>query len=53
MALWIFGFLPTFWIFNDHLVHVVFIWYIFPVLVSCTKKNLATPAESKSRVSRD
>jgi hypothetical protein len=24
------------------LVHFVFIWYIFPVLVSCTKKNLAT-----------
>jgi hypothetical protein len=23
-------------------VHFVFIWYIFPVLVSCTKKNLAT-----------
>jgi hypothetical protein len=24
------------------LVHFVFIWYIFPVLVSCTWKNLAT-----------
>jgi hypothetical protein len=24
------------------LVHFVFIWYIFPVLVSCTSKNLAT-----------
>jgi hypothetical protein len=30
------------WIFKDHLVHFVFIWYIFPVLVSCTKKNVAT-----------
>jgi hypothetical protein len=29
-------------IFYDHLVHFVFIWYIFPVLVSCTSKNLAT-----------
>jgi hypothetical protein len=29
-------------IFYDHLVNFVFIWYIFPVLVSCTKKNLAT-----------
>jgi hypothetical protein len=28
--------------FYDHLVHFVFIWYIFPALVSCTKKNLAT-----------
>jgi hypothetical protein len=33
---------PTFGIFYDHMVHFVFIWYIFPVLVSCTKKNLAT-----------
>jgi hypothetical protein len=32
----------TFGIFFDHLVHFVFIWYIFPVLASCTKKNLAT-----------
>jgi hypothetical protein len=29
-------------IFYDHLVHFVFIWYIFPFLVSSTKKNLAT-----------
>jgi hypothetical protein len=36
--LWIFG------IFYDHSVHFVFIWYLFPVLVSCTKKNLATLA---------
>jgi hypothetical protein len=34
--LWIFG------IFCDHLLDIVLIWYIFPVLVSCTKKNLAT-----------
>jgi hypothetical protein len=34
--LWIFG------IFYDHSLHFVFIWYIFPVLVSRTKKNLAT-----------
>jgi hypothetical protein len=25
-----------------HLVYFVIIWYIFPVLVYCTKKNLAT-----------
>jgi hypothetical protein len=32
----------TFGIFYDHLVHYVFIWYSFPVLVSCAMKNLAT-----------
>jgi hypothetical protein len=32
----------TFGIFYNHMVHFVFIWYIFPVLVSCTKKNLAS-----------
>jgi hypothetical protein len=32
----------------DHLVHFVFIWYIFPVLVSCKKKNLATLDRSSS-----
>jgi hypothetical protein len=26
----------------DHLEHFVFIWYLFLVSVSCTKKNLAT-----------
>jgi hypothetical protein len=36
LRLWRFG------IFYDHLVHFVFIWCIFPVLVSSTKKNLAT-----------
>jgi hypothetical protein len=39
IAIW--SILRTFGIFHDHLVHFVFIWYIFPVLVSCTKKNLA------------
>jgi hypothetical protein len=28
------------------LVHFVVIWYIFHVLVCCTKKNLATLVES-------
>jgi hypothetical protein len=28
--------------FNGHLVQFVVIWYIFPILVCCTKKNLAT-----------
>jgi hypothetical protein len=28
--------------FYGHFVHFVVIWYIFPVLVSCTEKNLAT-----------
>jgi uncharacterized membrane protein (DUF485 family) len=37
-------------IFYGHLVHFVLIWYIFPVLVSWTKKNLATPSAS-ARVS--
>jgi hypothetical protein len=31
-------------IFYSHLVYFVVIGYIFPVLVSCTKKNLATLA---------
>jgi hypothetical protein len=29
-------------IFYGHLVYFVVIWYIFPVLVFCTKINLAT-----------
>jgi hypothetical protein len=37
MAIW--NILRTFGIFYDHFVHFVFIWYIFPVLVSCTKKK--------------
>jgi hypothetical protein len=43
MAIW--NILQTFGIFYDHLVHFVFIWYIFPVWVSCTKKNLANLPE--------
>jgi hypothetical protein len=34
--------LRLFGIFCVHLVHFVFVWYIFPVWASCTKKNLAT-----------
>jgi hypothetical protein len=34
--------LRTFGKLYDHLVNFVLIWYIFPVLVSRTKKNLAT-----------
>jgi hypothetical protein len=30
------------WDIFGHLVHFVHIWYIFPGLVSCTKKNLET-----------
>jgi hypothetical protein len=40
------------WIFGDHSVHFVFIWYIFPVLVSCTEKNLATLAGRALSVAR-
>jgi hypothetical protein len=36
MAVW--NILPTFGIFYDRLVHFVFIWYIFPVLVSVPTK---------------
>jgi hypothetical protein len=39
MATW--NILWRFRVFYDHLLHFVFIWYIFPVLLSCTKKNLA------------
>jgi hypothetical protein len=45
MAIW--NLSQPFGKFNDHLVHFVLIWYIFPVLVSCTKKNLATLAPTK------
>jgi hypothetical protein len=34
--------LRSFVIFYGLLVKFMVIWYIFPVLVSCTKKNLAT-----------
>jgi hypothetical protein len=30
------------YIYNRHSGYCMVIWYIFPVLVSCTKKNLAT-----------
>jgi hypothetical protein len=35
-------YLGIFGIFYDPLVQFVFVWYIFPVLVSFTNKNLAT-----------
>jgi hypothetical protein len=41
-AIW--NILQTFGIFYGHLLHFVFIWSFFPVLVSCTKNNLATLA---------
>jgi hypothetical protein len=28
--------------FNGHLVYFMVIWYIFPILVCCAEKNLAT-----------
>jgi uncharacterized metal-binding protein len=37
----LFIFLPNV-IFYGHLVHFVVNWYIFPVSVCCTEKNLAT-----------
>jgi hypothetical protein len=40
MAMW-----SILWLFNifcGHLVYFMVIWYIFPVLVCCTTKNLAT-----------
>jgi hypothetical protein len=40
MAIW--NILRTFGKFYDHLVHFLFIGLFFPLLVSCTKKNLAT-----------
>jgi hypothetical protein len=33
-----------------YLVHLVVIWYIFPVLVYCTEKNLATLPQSRCRL---
>jgi hypothetical protein len=40
MVIW--NILRTFGKFYDHWVQLVMIWHIFPVLVSRTKKNLAT-----------
>jgi hypothetical protein len=37
MAVW--NILRTFGILFGHLLHFVFIWYMFPVLVSCNKKT--------------
>jgi hypothetical protein len=43
VAIWyiLWPILCPFGIFCGHLVYFVSIWYIFPVLVGCTKKNLA------------
>jgi hypothetical protein len=46
MAIW--NILLSFGLFFDHLVHFVLIWCIFAVLLSCTKKNLATPSPTAS-----
>jgi hypothetical protein len=46
MATW--NILRTFGIFYDRWVHFVLVWYIFQVLVSCTKKNLSTLVWSQS-----
>jgi hypothetical protein len=35
-------FLQPFGIFCGHMVYLVVIWYIFPILVCCTKQNLST-----------
>jgi hypothetical protein len=40
MAIW--NILWPLGIFYGHLAHCVFIWYIFPALVSWSKTNLAT-----------
>jgi hypothetical protein len=37
-----FDYLQTFGIYNDHLIHFVLIWYIYPVFILCAKKHLAT-----------
>jgi hypothetical protein len=34
------------YVFCGHLKHFMVIWYIFPILVCCTKKNLATLTRS-------
>jgi hypothetical protein len=39
MAIW--NICSTFGIFYHYFIHFLFIWYTFPVLVSCTKKSLA------------
>jgi hypothetical protein len=44
MAIW--NILQTLGIFYDQLVNFAFIWYIFPVLVSCNKNNLTTLSQN-------
>jgi hypothetical protein len=44
MAIW--NILGTFGIIYDHFVQVVFVWYLFPALVPCTKKNLEALVEA-------
>jgi hypothetical protein len=54
IAIW--SILRLFGVSCDHLVYFTVIWYIFPVLVCCTKKNLATlvrVAVYRGRVCRD
>jgi hypothetical protein len=38
----IWSILRPFYTYNGHLVYFVVIWYIFSILLYCTKKNLAT-----------
>jgi hypothetical protein len=47
--------LRSFVIFYLHLGKLVVIWYLFPVLVFCTKKNLATliSSEKNSRIAEN
>jgi hypothetical protein len=40
MEIW--SILQPFHMFYGHLVYFVVIWYLFPVLVYCTKKTMAT-----------
>jgi hypothetical protein len=51
-----YGHLEYFWRFGiryDHFKHFVSIWYIFPILVSCTMKNLATLVGSPPFIPRN
>jgi hypothetical protein len=45
MTMW--SILQPFRRFCGHLLSLIVIWYIFPVLVRCTKKNLATLARRR------
>jgi hypothetical protein len=44
-----FVYLMAFGTFYDYLTYFVAIWYIFPVLVRCEKKNLATLYDSRRK----